>query len=847
MKRYIASVSALAIALAAMAVPAKRIQFTADQADGTTITLTLSGDESCHAYLTDDGLTVAKASDGTYRYITPDGTLSQVKAHNPGHRTQAEAAFLQLNANKLTLSAKAAYRSSEPAKVKAGGKQMVRKESQRRKMGEVLHDGQPRVPVFLVQYPDVKFIDSDPKATFEKFFNDGSQSARQYFVDQSFGQFNPQFDIYGPYTTKNKRSYYGSGDEDYAFQMVTEACQYYDSQIDYSLYDNNGDGVCEQVLIIYAGVGEASSNLEESVWPHQSAFSYSDGTLWKLDNIGISAYAVFNERYGYAGRYNSYPAKIDGIGTFCHEFSHCLGLPDFYTVKGTTLFGMDRWSLMDYGCYNNDGYTPSSYTAYERAFMGWMELIDAEPDTQYTLSPINDINDDKHEAVVMVNDQNPQNELYILENRAKTDWDAYALASGLMVTHVNFVASDWRNNTVNSNGHEYMTILPADNSRIIHNDNGLKGDLYPYAGNDSITPNSRPKPTLFTGGVLNKPVTEITRNADGTVSFFYMKTKGPKELPPVETLFKDENPIGWKFTAVWTELDEQYDVTYTLEVAMETDLKEALVLSQDCTAPRANWLPADGTGPWTCTGSVAPSIASNKGTGISSGGELTSPEINAAGRQLITVEYEAKAYSQTSHDIRFHTVTDGVASAATARELEYTTDWGTYIDVVEVKGDGTCRLVIGADKGCRLKNIKVYLGDVSQELEKKYQAPARRAAADEADDNSGVTETGDDTYRLITGIRGNKYTIDNLQLLRAFRYRVKAVPVDTETYKESPWTDWQYVDLSTTGIESVSGDAEGEAPAEYYTLQGMRVAAGALTPGIYVRRQGTRTDKVVIR
>lgn len=132
MKRYIASVSALAIALAAMAVPAKRIQFTADQADGTTITLTLSGDESCHAYLTDDGLTVAKASDGTYRYITPDGTLSQVKAHNPGHRTQAEAAFLQLNANKLTLSAKAAYRSSEPAKVKAGGKQMVRKESPRR-------------------------------------------------------------------------------------------------------------------------------------------------------------------------------------------------------------------------------------------------------------------------------------------------------------------------------------------------------------------------------------------------------------------------------------------------------------------------------------------------------------------------------------------------------------------------------------------------------------------------------------------------------------------------------------------------------------------------------------------
>lgn len=94
---------------------------------------------------------------------------------------------------------------------------------------------------------------------------------------------------------------------------------------------------------------------------------------------------------------------------------------------------------------------------------------------------------------------------------------------------------------------------------------------------------------------------------------------------------------------------------------------------------------ADGTGPWTCTGSVAPSIASNKGTGISSGGELTSPEINAAGRQLITVEYEAKAFSTTSHDIRFHTVADGVASAKTARELEYTTDWGTYIDVVVIR------------------------------------------------------------------------------------------------------------------------------------------------------------------
>jgi hypothetical protein len=53
------------------------------------------------------------------------------------------------------------------------------------------------------------------------------------------------------------------------------------------------------------------------------------------------------------------------------------------------------------------------------------------------------------------------------------------------------------------------------------------------------------------------------------------------------------------------------------------------------------------------------------------------------------------------------------------------------------------------------------------------------------------------------------------------------------------------VQVITAGIDGVEAEA-GEAEAEYFTVAGVRVDNPA-TPGLYLRRQGNKTSKVVIR
>ena len=193
----------------------------------------------------------------------------------------------------------------------------------------------------------------------------------------------------------------------------------------------------------------------------------------------VNKFAVFNELHG------SNPSAIDGIGTMCHEFSHCLDLPDFYDTNYANHFGMGDWSLLCGGCYNDDGYTPCGYTAYERNFMGWFDYTEPQPQTTYTTAPVQD----GGQAFIVTSD-NP-NEYYVLENIKQEGWNRYAMASGLLVTHVNYNSQWWDYNSANDHDQQGMTIIPADNSLKMYNSGGYYfndssdevGDLFPYNGN----------------------------------------------------------------------------------------------------------------------------------------------------------------------------------------------------------------------------------------------------------------------------------------------------------------------------------------------------------------------------
>ena len=499
-----------------MAVPAKPVPFTHTQSDGTTVTLVMGGGEFCHSLMTLDGLTVAQNIQGDYCYMA-SGDLSDVLAHDTGNRGLREVAFIKAYRDQMTLAA---------------GARRTPHRAEDNDNPQVPTIGSPSIPIILVNYSDVQFIDENPVNTFQWQFTEMDKSCLHYFQSQSRGQFSPRFDILGPVNLPQTRAYYGSNVYRYNTEldtqlgtMIYDACTGLEG-VDFTNYDNDGDGYVDVVVVLYAGVGEAQawSSVPESVWPCQWDMqeSYDWGCSvtgpFQLNGVTIDRYAVFNELEGS----NNYSTRIDGIGTFCHEFGHCLGLPDFYNTGGGSSYGMSSWSIMDHGCYADNSHTPVGYTSYERHFMGWMDLIDPEKNTQCVLEPLNT---DGGTAVKVTNDANPD-EYYLLEHRVKTDWDAYLPAAGILILHVDYNKAAWENNTPNNvASHQRMTIIPADNVLSGFNNST---DTWPMGDLDSLTNNSVPAARVFTGGYMNKPITMMRVDEQaGVASFWYMKEPDP--------------------------------------------------------------------------------------------------------------------------------------------------------------------------------------------------------------------------------------------------------------------------------------------------------------------------------
>lgn len=552
MKRLFLGMMLCVCTLSLWAVPAKRITMTVEQPDGTVLTLTQNGDEFFHYLTTEDGQMVKSNGKGYYYADIVDGHIVPSKhlAHPLALRSEKEQRLVE-ELPSIRQFCELALQREETA-------QRVRASRAAQKVAEVPSTGEVKIPVLLVQYTDVKFSTDDPLATFEGHINGenykdegGYGSVKEYFEDQSGGKFAPTFDIIGPITLSYGMKHYGENDEydndKDARGMIEEACRKADA--DFSQYDNDGDGYVDIVYVIYAGYGEASypDKLANTIWPHQ----WSLGEPLAMDGVKISKYACNNELDGYQG------STIDGIGTFCHEFSHCLGLPDFYpTGEDRSPFGMESWSLMHFGCYNNNGHTPCGYTGYELDFLGWRELIVIDEPQDVTLTALSE----GGSAYKIVNDANP-NEYYVVENHKRSNWDTSAPAEGMLVIHVDYSENAWYTNTLNNNPeHQRMTVIPADNKLT---KDTQSGDTYPGTTNNTeLTASSKPAATVFAGEYMGKDITDISIK-DGVVTFSFMK--GALGIPKVKGPF-DVTENG--FSVSWGHVPgvKEYEVSLaTLE------------------------------------------------------------------------------------------------------------------------------------------------------------------------------------------------------------------------------------------------------------------------------------------
>lgn len=793
MKRYLVATFFAFAAICAGAVQARRgITVNASTPDGTEITLSRAGDEFFPHWV---------AADGTPYRILDDGSAEPLSA------SDLDAAARRVTARRKAMRPKA----STPGLNRS----------------QVPHTGTIRVPVLLVDYKDKKFRDGDAaKSIFTDFFQQGSKSARQYFIDNSNGRFTPEFDIYGPYSLSGVRSTYGAngrdGNDVGMGNMVGEACLGLDGQIDFSRYDNDGDGVCDVVIVLYAGEGEASSGVNDAIWPAQWALSYSEfGRSLRLDGVTVNDFAVFNELNG-ANIHN-----IDGIGTFCHEFSHCLGLPDFYdTTPYGSNYGMGPWSLMCYGSYNDNTYTPIGYSAYEKWFMGWIDGIE-EPKPGATLQiPVFNSGDASKDVAYRLTSPTNDNEYFILENRARQGWDAYMPAEGLLIYHVDYDQSAWDDNSVNSYSPERMAVVAADDRR---NDLTEGGDLFPYNTVNSFTDNTSPAACLNNGDPLRKPVTEITRDRNsGVISCRFMADALPELDPPA---FAGENrptetetlPTSGGFTAVWPAAATDMEVTYTLDVRPYSDKRAELLLTEDCTQDSYSW-EEDGF--------VSPEDNSlHMGSGKNTG-SLTSPVFSFGTADELSILFRAKTYgSDYGVSVRVCLLSATGAQLA-SQSVSISSGYRDFAVTVKGMRQGEYRVrleTIAPGKRINLKWIKVYSGDASDLLETQ----ASRSAT-----SNPATEV-----LTFTGLTSTSYRVEGLTPGGVYDYRVKVIPVDSSLALPSAWSEAVTVALPlSSAIEEVETDTL--APAEYFDLSGRRVANPSR--GFYICRRGSSVTKVFI-
>ncbi len=473
-----------------------------------------------HFYLTDDAQPVLSGADGAYYHATVDalGRLSpsSILAHEVDHRDVLEHAFLT--------------RRGDVKQLLSGARQKAR--ARRAPVStRTSYQGSKRGLVILVQFPNCKFSIPDVQEYYEQVLNgDGAPqygipaSVNRYFYDQSNGMFDLTFDVVGPVTVSNSYSYYGSndswGNDRYAEKMVEEAVRLSSPYVDYSAYDWDGDSHADQVYVVYAGYSESSGAPSYTIWPHSYYISGSGTTPPKFNGITVDAYACSSELSG------TRDLVPDGIGTFCHEFSHCLGLPDSYDTDYSGGYGMFLWSIMDFGCYcgpNFVGEVPCNYTTFERWQCGWADLTELDKPCTVTDMPALS----EGGPCYLVRNQAHPDEYYLLENRQQTGWDEYLPAHGLMVMHVDYDDMAWFNNTVNdSRTHQRFTIIPADNSTYLSISDAT-GDPYPgTTGNTSLTDTSTPSALLYHNNAdgrryLSRPIEQITENQDGKISFLF--------------------------------------------------------------------------------------------------------------------------------------------------------------------------------------------------------------------------------------------------------------------------------------------------------------------------------------
>lgn len=512
------------------------------QSDGTELTVYLHGDEHFSWSSASDGTLLVQVGKNYYvAQVEEDGTLKATPqlAHNPESRNATEK-------NMAEAQDKDSFFKATDAGLQSLAKSLNTDIASN--ISYFPHNGAPKVLVILVQFPDCKFLSKDPKTAFNYFLNaeSGKQapealtsaylgtnygSVKQYFTEMSKGAFTPVFDVAGVVTVNRSYTYYGQDASEnnrdiYSKDLVVEACKLAKSQlgVNFSDYDLNDDGKADLVYIIYAGIGQNLGGDANTIWAHTRA-----GANYTIDNeTNIYSYGLNCELNAPDKTTTNY---ISGIGVFCHEFSHCMGIPDLYPYNTAAYVNNQEpeyWDLMDAGEYWNRGFNPAAYSPWELDIVGWDSNIETLGNTAQQLE-LQPYYQDRKVYKIEASD----GQYLLLQNLQKVDWWQGFPYHGLLIHRIDYnkptVGLNYRMNQ--TPGSPEVTILPADGIILSGYLSG-KGKTYtdkeyqlshlsdPFPGRNNVTQLTEAK---LNNGVLLTNLLYNIKETDGVITFDYLK------------------------------------------------------------------------------------------------------------------------------------------------------------------------------------------------------------------------------------------------------------------------------------------------------------------------------------
>ena len=553
--------------LTTWAAKAESIPVQVRQADGSVVTVILRGDEHINWYTTLDGVLLVQGADNNYYIgkVEKSGNLIATKqlAHEAHTRSQVELNLIAKQdkekffayVNKIAEESENAYDNSPLTR-----SPII--DSGYNGVPYFPHTGSPKALVILAEFQDTTFTIQDTKKVFtnylmnEDHFSDkrynqdqNYKGVRGYFKDCSYGQFTPVFDVVGPIKLPKAHAVYGAGN-DRMDLLLADACATVDGMVNFADYDANNDGIVDLVYVIYAGhSANTSGNKDTNIWPKSGTITISN----KFDGKSIRRYGVSNELNG-SEKTSKNNKKINGIGLFCHEFSHTLGLPDIYAynteAENQDNQGMEYWDIMDGGTGIRGGRVPASYLAWEREVMGWMNINELKNDI--TINNLKSI-DNGGKAYKIVNPKN-SNEYIVLQSIQKGAWNQgwgdNTYGKGLFAYRISYKSGkvnifDFPNNV---KGKPRVIPIPADGKILAAANAGgklnvytaqLNGDPYPYNGINKID-----KFTMYDGTILKWLIFDIVENdAERYVSFKFKnnETTGIQSSSIIERITSDNH------------------------------------------------------------------------------------------------------------------------------------------------------------------------------------------------------------------------------------------------------------------------------------------------------------------